>query len=177
MNSARTNADPQLLAAFNRGVERSRAAYRADLATAQGLCVVCEVNKPGGFVRTCVKCRQREAEAVVMTRHHLDAPDALTDGAWLPDDRMTLRWVANAAPPPARRDDLHRLIACPTCHAKVDETCRSDGGRGDGARPRRTPHRPGWLRVCAAAARRSGGSGRSATPAATPSTAPTSATT
>jgi hypothetical protein len=62
MNSAlptdRTNANPQLLAAFNRGVERSRAAYRADLATAQGLCVVCEVNKPGGFVRTCVKCRR-----------------------------------------------------------------------------------------------------------------------
>jgi hypothetical protein len=75
-----------------------------------------------------------------MTRHHLNAPDALTDGAWLPDDHATLRWVAKAAPAPVRRDDLHRLIACPTCHAKVDETCRSDGGRGDGARPRRTPH-------------------------------------
>jgi hypothetical protein len=60
MNSARTNAASQLFAAFNRGVERSRAAYRADQAIAQGLCVVCEVNKPGGFVRTCVKCRREK---------------------------------------------------------------------------------------------------------------------
>jgi hypothetical protein len=45
---------------LNRGVQRSRAAYRADQAIAQGLCVVCEVNKPGGFVRTCVKCRREK---------------------------------------------------------------------------------------------------------------------
>jgi hypothetical protein len=71
-----------------------------------------------------------------------------------PERGRVLRWVPRRHIPTLKRDDLHRLVACPTCHARVDETCRSDGTRADGARPRRTPHLSRLApRLCACGAR------------------------
>lgn len=56
---------------------------------------------------------------------------ALTGGTWQPGRWGVLRW---APTPPEPIFSVHDLIACPTCHARVDETCRTKRGN------RTTPH-------------------------------------
>lgn len=63
-----------------------------------------------------------------MTLHHLDAPDVLTDGSWQHDGRGVLRWVPDPTTILETRVNVADLIACPTCHAKGGETCKSRGG-------------------------------------------------
>lgn len=55
---------------------------------------------------------------------------ALTDGRWVIDPRTrVMRWKPNPEEPPAPEPtDLHRYIACPTCHARIDETCKTVSG-------------------------------------------------
>lgn len=61
-------------------------------------------------------------------------PDALTGGNW---EKRGLTWIWVPAPPPRLElavpvrtslRDVTGLIACPTCHAKVDQTCRTKNG-------------------------------------------------
>lgn len=73
-------------------------------------------------------------------RSPIEADVALVGGAWQPDRTTVLRWTPEDAPNPPMRDDVHLLIACPTCRAKVDETCKAQG-RADGTRARSIPHR------------------------------------
>jgi hypothetical protein len=64
-----------------------------------------------------------------MTLHQLFDDIALTDGEWRNVGGIQ-RWVSTK---PRRRDiDVHDLIACPTCFARVDETCRTRGGNVTG---------------------------------------------
>lgn len=53
---------------------------------------------------------------------------ALYGGRWQ-TDRGIQRWVPEPWSPPVRREvDIHDLIACPTCHCRADETCRTRKG-------------------------------------------------
>lgn len=57
-------------------------------------------------------------------------PDVIT---WVPR-RGILVAVPTKLEPPPPAVAVHRLIACPTCHAHVDETCKTASGH------RTTPH-------------------------------------
>lgn len=57
-------------------------------------------------------------------------PDELT---WVPRAGVLVA-VQTEPPPPPPLVDVHQLIACPTCRARVDETCKSATGH------RTTPH-------------------------------------
>lgn len=52
----------------------------------------------------------------------------LSGGQWVPDRRGVMRWeqTEEVLPEPT---PIHELIACPTCHARVDETCKTATGR------------------------------------------------
>lgn len=58
--------------------------------------------------------------------------NALKGGTWVQRGAVKV-WTAASEPPP-KIYDLSKLIACPTCRAKVTETCRTKNGR------RTTPH-------------------------------------
>ena len=60
-----------------------------------------------------------------MTLTIAESPDVLEDGAWTKRGHIVV-WVPDAPPP--RKVDLSTLIACPTCHARVDQTCRTRSG-------------------------------------------------
>lgn len=53
------------------------------------------------------------------------SPDVLTDGHW-ETVRGVQRWVADDPMAPAV---ITGLIACPSCHARIDETCKTATGR------------------------------------------------
>lgn len=59
-----------------------------------------------------------------------ESPDVLTRGAWQTDGKGVLRWVDNAPDPrPAQSASaLATLIACPKCHAKIGQACRTPCG-------------------------------------------------
>lgn len=50
---------------------------------------------------------------------------ALTDGTWRTRGLVRV-WVPST--PPRRKVDLSSLIACPTCHARIDQSCRTRSG-------------------------------------------------
>lgn len=64
-------------------------------------------------------------------RRSYDAPDGLEDGTWEPDGPI-LRWTPAPLLPSFQRDHLY--LACPTCHARIDQLCRTRTGH------HRTPH-------------------------------------
>jgi hypothetical protein len=86
---------------------------------------------------------------------------ALADGTWRSVGGIQ-RWAADNPPDP-QPIDLHALIACPTCRARVDECCRTTSGHttaehGSRLVSRRCPcgERPGWNRMyCEPCAKRS----------------------
>jgi hypothetical protein len=57
--------------------------------------------------------------------------DILANGEWVRDG-LIWRWVQNQ-PEPEEADpptyQPHDLIACPTCHARMDEHCKRKSGR------------------------------------------------
>lgn len=67
-----------------------------------------------------------------MTTYALNA-DVLTDGEWVRKG-LVWHWVANphAEPEQVEFDPptyaAHELIACPFCLARMDESCKTDGG-------------------------------------------------
>lgn len=58
--------------------------------------------------------------------------DTLTGGHWAPNSRGVQVWVRDDPAPvyiePQRPVALDQMIACPTCHAKVTQTCRTKTG-------------------------------------------------
>lgn len=55
-------------------------------------------------------------------------PDvALTGGSWQPSGAV-MRWVADDPYADAPELDMRLLVACPTCRAAVDQTCRTRSG-------------------------------------------------
>lgn len=97
---------------------------------------------------------------------------ALTDGRWVRrgpvlvwDDTPLPDEVTAIRPPAPKAATLPPLIACPTCHATVTQTCRTAGGNptadhADRLVTRRCPcgallePRKQWCEPCRAAARR-----------------------
>lgn len=68
-------------------------------------------------------------------RDGYDPDDGLAEGRWVTNGRGTLVWQDDPTPLiDQARVDVALLIACPTCHAKVTEICRTRSGR------RTTPH-------------------------------------
>ena len=65
---------------------------------------------------------------------HPESPEALTGGVWTLGPNRVLVWVTVAEVLAADRYDVGMLIACPTCHARVDQLCRTRTGR------HRSPH-------------------------------------
>ena len=64
-----------------------------------------------------------------------ESPNVLADGAWRFDPwRRVQVWVETPGAQRVEEVDLSELLACPTCHARVDQTCRTKSGH------RTTPH-------------------------------------
>lgn len=57
-----------------------------------------------------------------------DYSDALTGGEWVPDKHGIMRWEKRA-PEPVGPGTFPDPIACPTCHARATEPCRTSTGR------------------------------------------------
>jgi hypothetical protein len=82
-----------------------------------------------------------------------ESPDVLEDGAWIKRGHIVV-WVP-AAPPP-RKVDLSTLVACPTCRARVVQSCRTKSGHTTAAHANRLVQRrcgcgrdlPGQRRYC-----------------------------
>ncbi|MDB5716491.1 MAG: hypothetical protein JWO15_3888 [Sphingomonadales bacterium] len=80
----------------------------------------------------CDACRAAKSEANAAAREARRSGRVavdeyeLTGGRWVPADGI-MRWVETPveAPTPI---NLHALIACPTCRARVDQTCRTRSG-------------------------------------------------
>jgi hypothetical protein len=60
-------------------------------------------------------------------RYDIGDDIALTRGSWQRDG-LVMRWVPNPTKPVRRELDLSTLIACPSCHAKVTESCKTKSG-------------------------------------------------
>ena len=73
-----------------------------------------------------------------MTLAIAESPDVLEDGAWIKRDHI-MRWTPTA--PPRPKVDLSTLIACPTCHARIDQSCRTRSGHTTGEHANRIVRR------------------------------------
>ena len=62
-----------------------------------------------------------------MSRALDNSPDILAWGEWRRVG-LVLRWVPGAPPPVTPAVNVTSLLACPTCHAKVGQTCRTCTG-------------------------------------------------
>ena len=83
------------------------------------------------------------------TYAHDISPDVLSAGQWVLDPKTrVMRWVERvpelpAEPTPEVKRAAAELIACPTCHAKTAQTCRTRSGHTT------TPHMSRLtLRLC-----------------------------
>lgn len=56
-----------------------------------------------------------------------DPDDGLTEGRWVRDG-LTMRWVGVVPPEPDPEPAPGTFKACPTCHARVAQTCRTKSG-------------------------------------------------
>lgn len=84
-----------------------------------------------GPATSCHICRRKtKAAGDLCGRCKVEVP--LTGGAWVPTGRGTVVWepdkVRRERQPPRPPIDLTDLIACPTCRAKVTESCRTPSG-------------------------------------------------
>lgn len=87
-------------------------------------------------VRTVTRCacgrRTESRTGTCIACHNPTIPDAeaaLTGGQWVPIGGI-MRWCAGEEPAAevAARFDFSTLIACPTCAAKVTQSCRTTSG-------------------------------------------------
>lgn len=79
----------------------------------------------------CDPCRDAKKLEASKRREYEDDDIALTEGAWRFDPFRRIRvWVPEPFTPPtsAPKADVHQLIACPKCHARADQTCRTKNG-------------------------------------------------
>lgn len=58
----------------------------------------------------------------------MSSAEALVDGEWVPHGAIRHWRLLEVVPDLPKSYDLRTLIACPTCHAKVTECCRTRNG-------------------------------------------------